>query len=273
MQTYLDIQAAVTKRFEKLVLVGYPDQGKVPTWGWGHTGPEVHVGQTITREQADFDFNRDQAIADAKLKRHVSPAAFAKLTEHEKAAVLDFVFNTGGGPEPDHKDCWTIWKDVEAGNLADVVAQFNRFIFVHVDGKPVTSNGLKNRRAAEIVLWNTGDQEAAVAVANAGGHTVSSGAIRALPTPPVTAAPKALGKTSFGLKVGALGTSAAGLAAKVFTPDTKEQASSFAGTVAEHAASFGHLGTILSSVAGASVVVIAAGMLFVHVTQQEAAKV
>lgn len=273
MQTYLDIQAGVTKRFEKLVLVGYLDQGKVPTWGWGHTGSEVRVGQTITREHADIDFDRDQASADAKLHRHVKPEAWATLTEHEKAAVLDFVFNTGGGPEADDKDCWTIWKDINTGKLADVVAQFNRFIYVHIDGKPVTSNGLKNRRAAEIVLWNTGDQDAAVAVANAGGATVSSAAIRVLPTPPVTTAPKALGKTSLGLKLGALVTSGGGLAAKAFTPETQDKATNLAARAAEHASSFGPLGHVVASVCGAGVVVIAAGMLLVHVSQAETAKV
>lgn len=270
MQTYLDIQAAVTKRFEKLVLVGYLDQGKVPTWGWGHTGPEVRVGQSISPAQADIDFNRDQAVADAKLKRHVTPEAFVAMTEHEKAAVLDFTFNTGGGPEPGDKDCWTIWKDINAGNLTDVVNQFNRFIFVHIDGAAVTSTGLKNRRAAEIVLWNTGDIEASVATATAGGHQVSSGAVRELPTPPTSSAPKAFGKLSLVLK-GALATvSSGGLAANVFTPDTQAKAQN----LADHASALpGHVGHVLAQVAGAGVVVIAAGMLLVHVSQQEAAKV
>jgi lysozyme len=273
MQTYQDIQAAVTKRFEKRVLVGYLDQGKVPTWGWGHTGPEVRVGQSITPEQADIDFIRDQAHADAKLHRHVKPDAWVTLSEHEKAAVLDFVFNTGGGPEADDKDCWTIWKDINSGNLADVVAQFNRFIYVHVDGKPVTSNGLKNRRAAEIVLWNTGDQEAAVAVANAGGQTVCSASCRVLPTPPTTTAPKPLAKTSLGLKISGLIASGGGLAAKAFTPETQDKATNLATTAAAHAASFGPIGHVVASVCGAGVVVIAAGMLLVHVSQTESAKV
>lgn len=271
--SYLVIQAAVTKRFEKCVLIGYLDQGKVPTWGWGHTGQEVRVGQSITQEHADLDFDRDQAEADAKLHRHIDPARFVALTEHEKAAVLDFVFNTGGGPEPDHKDCWTIWKDINAGNLEDVVTQFNRFIYVHINGQAITSNGLKNRRAAEIVLWNTGDVEAAVATANAGGQTVCSASCRVLPTPPVTSAPKPFAKVSLWLKGSGLLAGAGSLSTRVFTPDGQAQAQNVADTAAAHAASFGHFGPAIASVCGAAVVVVAAGALLVHVLQSEAAKV
>lgn len=271
--SYLEIQAAVTKRFEKCVLIGYLDQGKVPTWGWGHTGQEVRVGQSITQEHADLDFARDQAEADAKLHRHVTPTAFVAMTEHEKAAVLDFTFNTGGGPEPDHKECWTIWKDINAGRLEDVVTQFNRFIYVHINGEPVTSNGLKNRRAAEIVLWNTGDVEAAVATATAGGQTVCSASCRVLPTPPVQAAPKTLAKTSLWLKASGLLAGSGGLATKVFTPETQAKAQNAADVAAAHVSNFGHFGPAIASVCGAAVVVVAAGSLLVHVLQQEAAKV
>lgn len=273
MQTYLDIQAATTRRFEKCVLVGYLDQGKVATWGWGHTGPEVHVGQAITREQADIDFIRDQAEADAKLKRHVPPAAFSKLNESEKAALLDFVFNTGGGSEPGEKDCWAIWKAVAAGDLAAVPAQFNRFIYVHVDGKAVTSNGLKNRRAAEIVLWNTGDQDAAAATANAGGATVCSASCRVLPTPPEPDAPKSLAKTSLGLKLGGLVSSAGALATKALTDDNGDRLQNVHDTAVKHASELGHFGPALVSVLGAGVVCVAVAQFLVHVQQQQAAKV
>jgi lysozyme len=268
VQTYLDIQEAFTKKAENCVLVGFIHGDGTPTWGWGHTGPEVRVGQSITPAQAETYFQIDQALADRRMKDRCAPGALAKLDEHEKAAILDFVFNAGANPS------WTIWKVINGKVQGSVPDEFDRFIWVHPSpSKPaVTSAGLKNRRAAEKALWNTADVDTAIVVATAGGQTASS-ATRELITPPTPNAPKSFSKTSLGLKVGALGTSAAGLAAKVFTPDTKDQASAFAGTVAEHASSFGHLGAILSSVAGAGVVVIAAGMLYIHVTQQEAAKV
>lgn len=41
------------KREEGLSLVAYRDQGGVYTIGYGHTGPEVHVGLVWTLEQAE----------------------------------------------------------------------------------------------------------------------------------------------------------------------------------------------------------------------------
>lgn len=269
MQTYLQIQEAFTKKSESCVLVGYVHGDATPTWGWGHTGPEVKVGGTITPAQAETYFQIDQAHADAGLKRLCKPEALAKLAEHEKAALLDFVFNAG------ENSTWTIWKDVNAGLLADVPIQLDRFIWVHPNGpsKPaVTSAGLKNRRAAEKTLWNTADIETSIAVACAGGQTCSS-ATRELITPPTPDAPKAFSKTSLGLKISGLITGAGALAGNVFTDDTKSKAQMVADAAASHASSFGHFGPTISSVFGAGVVVIAAGMLLVHVTQHEAAKV
>lgn len=268
-QTYLDIQAAFTKKAENCVLVGFIHGDSTATVGWGHTGDGVKVGMVITPAQADTFFDIDQARADRELKENCTPLALSKLDEHQKAALLDFVFNAGANPS------WTIWKVVNGTQAGSVTDELDRFIWVHPNGlsKPaVTSAGLQNRRAAEKLLWNTADVGTAIKVATAGGQSVSS-ATREMVTPPTPDAPKSLAKTSLGLKVGALLTSGSGLAAKLATPDTQAKAQNLSDTVAAHASSFGHLGPIISSVAGAGVVVIAAGMLFVHVSQQEAAKV
>ncbi len=268
MQTYLDIQEAFTKKAENCVLVGYVHGDNTPTWGWGHTGPEVKVGQSISPAEAETYFKVDQALADHRMKERCTPAALAKLDEHEKAALLDFVFNAGANPD------WNIWKVANGTVAGSIPDEFDRFIWVHPGpGKPaVTSQGLKNRRAAEKAMWNTADIDVAVAVANAGGQTASS-AMTEQVTPPTPDAPKSLSKTSLGLKIGALVTSGGGLLGKFATPDTQAKAQNLSDTVSAHASSFGHLGSVLTSVAGAGVVVIAAGMLLVHVTQQEAAKV
>jgi lysozyme len=269
MQTYLQLQETFTKKAENCVLVGYVHGDNTPTWGWGHTGPEVKVGQSITPAQAETYFQIDQAKADKELRERCTPTAFAKLSEHEKAALLDFVFNVGANPS------WNIWKVANGTVPGSVPDELDRFIWVHPNGpnKPaVTNAGLQNRRAAEKTLWNTADVNTAVVVANAGGQTISS-ATRELVTPPTPNAPKSLAKTSLGLKIGGLFAGSSGLAAKVFTPDTQAKAQNAADTAAAHAASFGHFGPAIASVCGASVVVIAAGALLVHVFQQETSKV
>jgi lysozyme len=267
--TYQETAAELTKRGEKCVLFGYLDSGKVPTWGWGHTGPEVRVGQHITQAQADIDFIRDQAEADAALHSHVPPVPFAALTEHEKAALLDFCFNTGGGPLD--KDEWTIWKDARAGRLDDIPTQLGRFVYVHVDGKPVTSRGLKNRRSAEIVLWNTADVDAAVATACAGGETACSASIRTLPTPPTSVAPKALAKTSLAVKVGGLFTGGAGVVAN-YLPDITDKTQAVHDLAVRHG-SDNHYVLAVASCLSAALLCLGVAQLFIHHEQQQAAKV
>src|SRR6185312_5241795 len=60
---YSDTGLALTKSFEGLQLSAYPDQGGVWTVGYGHTGPDVHAGLTITRQQADMFLHADLAAA------------------------------------------------------------------------------------------------------------------------------------------------------------------------------------------------------------------
>lgn len=274
MTDYRDIARMLIQKSEALVLTGYLDQGKVPTWGWGHTGPEVHVGQTISPQLADHDLDVDIAKHDAILLAHADPATFAAFTDHEKAALLDFTFNTGGGPERGDKHEWDIWSVVRKGDAADIPAQFQRFIYVHVDGVAKTSAGLKNRRAAEVVMFNTGDVDAAGAAACAGGNRVCSAAIRELPTPPVPVANKAFSRTSLGLKIGQLlsGTSLTGVAASVFTDDNQSRLQGVHDTVSAHANELGHYGPALVSVIGAGVVLIAGAQFLIHLEQQAKAK-
>lgn len=268
MTDYRTLARALIDKSERDILTGYLDQGKVPTWGRGHTGPEVQVGVTISQEHSDIDLDNDLAKHDAALRQHVPPEPFSRMTEHEKAALLDFVFNTGGGPFD--KDEWNIWRVVRSGALAQVPAELNRFIYVHIDGVAKTSAGLKNRRSAEIVMWNTGDIDAAAAAANAGGNAVSSAAIRELPTPPVSGSPKALAKTSLGVKV-ATAISGAGAFIAQAVPGLGDHAQRLHDIVSQHS-DMPYAGPVASTLA-AIVVGCGVAALFIHDAQQKAAKV
>ena len=52
-KTYSEAGLALTKSFEGLNLAAYVDQRGVWTVGYGHTGPNVHVGLQITEEEAE----------------------------------------------------------------------------------------------------------------------------------------------------------------------------------------------------------------------------
>ena len=84
------------KRFEGCRLTAYPDPatgGEPVTIGYGHCGPEVKSGMTIS-----------QAIADAYLVKDVTHAADAleravtvPLTQGQVDALCSFIFNCGAG--------------------------------------------------------------------------------------------------------------------------------------------------------------------------------
>lgn len=209
MTAYIDLAATLIKRLEGCRLTGYADTGGVPTNGYGHTGPEVRVGQTVTQEIADHNLTVDLATAEGKILRYVKATAWAPLHDHEKAALISFAFNVGAGPT------WEIWKDINNGNLSDVPTQLRRFDKGEVDGKRVTISGLDNRREAEITFWNTADVNAAAAAATVAGIVrtgPSSGYVRELPTPPTPVPPPPLAKASLTTKL-VTATAAAGATA------------------------------------------------------------
>lgn len=198
--SYLDLAEGLVKRLEGCFLTGYHDSVGKPTIGYGHTGPEVRIGQTITQEIADHDLAVDLGIADRRLSEVCKPDALTVLHDHQRAALVSFVFNVGANPS------WTIWKDINAGNLADVPTQLMRFDHGMVGGKEVVIPGLEHRRTAEVIFWNTGDQAAALSVTTTANTVASppSGYTRDIVTPPRAVAPPPGVGASLGAKIVAI---------------------------------------------------------------------
>lgn len=134
---------ALTKQSESLRLTAYQDTGHVWTIGYGHTGPEVHQGLTITEAQADAYLAADIAWAVAA----VNGAVTAAINQNQFDALVDFCFNVGKASFLGS----TLLHDVNAGNFTAAAKQFGEWI--HVKGKVV--NGLVNRRKAEAALFST----------------------------------------------------------------------------------------------------------------------
>lgn len=132
---------ALIEGFEKLALIAYLGQEGKPTIGWGHTGPDVHLGMTCTREQADAWFIQDTHTAVAGVLRTVS----APLTQNQFDAMVAFTFNVGTGAES-HA---TIVRLLNTGDMTGAALEFAKWN--HVNG--VVSNGLTRRRAAEHDLF------------------------------------------------------------------------------------------------------------------------
>lgn len=191
------LATTITPKFEGCRLTAYPDTGGVPTIGYGHTGPEVRLGQSITQEIANHDLAVDLGTAASELEKQCGNLD-TLLDNHQRAALIDFCFNLGADPS------WTIWKVLRSGKLDQIPAQIQRFDRGKVGGVETVIPGLEHRRTAEIIFWNTADAAAAIAVTvtPAAVQAPPSGYTRAIDTPPAPAPTPPLNTQSLAVKVG-----------------------------------------------------------------------
>jgi lysozyme len=81
------------KRFEGCKLKAYQDAVGIWTIGYGHTGPNVHDGLTITQKQADDILAQDVG----RFASGVAANVRVSLTQSEFDALVSFAFNVGLG--------------------------------------------------------------------------------------------------------------------------------------------------------------------------------
>ena len=132
--------AHLTESFEGCKLTAYPDPGTggAPwTIGYGHTGPDVHPGLTITQEQAEELLMQDTQKAAAAVNAKVT----GDITQEEFDALVDFVFNVGAG----NFAASTLLKKVNAGEIHGAAAEFEKWDMAA--GKHMA--GLLRRRHSE----------------------------------------------------------------------------------------------------------------------------
>ena len=142
-RNYSETGLALTKEFEGLHLTAYADQAGIWTIGYGHSGPGVHAGLTITHDQAEALLAADVARAATAVKRLVT----APLTQNQFDALVDFAFNLG----PASLASSTLLSDINAGDLTSAASQFQRWD--HIRGTVVP--GLLRRRQAEAKLFTS----------------------------------------------------------------------------------------------------------------------
>lgn len=141
--TYSDAGLNLTKQFEGLSLTSYQDQVGVWTIGYGHTGPNVHGGMTITEAQAELLLESDVAAAVTGVNRAVT----AQIQQNHFDALVDFAFNLGCASLLSS----TLLRLINAGDLAAAAPQF--LLWDHAGG--VVVPGLLRRRQAEMDLFQS----------------------------------------------------------------------------------------------------------------------
>lgn len=115
----------------------YLDPARILTSCFGHTGPELRMGQTFTEEEC-----LNQLVADLhKHDRQLRSVVKVPLSEGEHAAYLSFVYNVGIGKFRRS----TALAKLNAGRRIEACHELMRWVYA--DGKVLS--GLRTRREAE----------------------------------------------------------------------------------------------------------------------------
>ena len=134
---------ALLRAFEGLSLKAYPDPGtKGDPWtiGYGHTGPEVRPGMTITDERAEVLLVED---AERHAQHVRSLCKGSQTSQHQFDALVSFDFNTA------KLHSSTLLKRHLAGQHDAASREFHRWVYA--GGRQL--RGLIRRRAAEAALY------------------------------------------------------------------------------------------------------------------------
>ena len=144
MRTIGEAGLALIKQFEGCRLTAYKPVSTEKYWtiGWGHYGPEVEEGQTITQAEADQLLLADcQRFADAVDNPQYCPPT-DQLNGNQRDALISFTFNCGVGRLK------TLCKNRTLPQIRDAMALYNKS-----GGKKL--EGLVRRRSAEQALFDT----------------------------------------------------------------------------------------------------------------------
>lgn len=138
------LAAPMTAGFEGYVPKTYLDPVKIPTACYGHTGKDVKLGQTYTKEECDGLLKKDLEIAG----KGVDQCVHVPITLNQRAAYTDFTLNGGTG-----LFCKSsMARKTNEGDAKGGCAALS--LYVYAKGKPLP--GLVKRRAAERALCEKG---------------------------------------------------------------------------------------------------------------------
>ncbi|MEC0234089.1 glycoside hydrolase family protein [Paenibacillus kribbensis] len=139
------------KKFEGCRLYAYKPVATETYWtiGWGHYGPDVKQGMTITRDKADAMLVADLAKYEAYVNDPSYVAITDKLTQNQFDALTSFCYNCGAG------NLKALCKGRTVVQIAQKISEYNK-------GGGNVLKGLVRRRAAELALYNKPDASSAV---------------------------------------------------------------------------------------------------------------
>lgn len=128
---------SLIKGFEGFRAKAYVCPAGVLTIGYGHTGPDVKPGMTITETRGTELLAQDVS----RFERAVDKFVKVPLSQNQYDALVSFTYNVGEGKLQSS----TLLKKLNAKDYAGAAAQFDRW---NKGGGKVLA-GLVRRRAAE----------------------------------------------------------------------------------------------------------------------------
>ena len=129
------------KAHEGLRLTAYNCSAGVLTIGYGHTGPDVTAGKTITQAAAE-----QLLTADLRWAEEAVNAALPGINQNQFDALVSFVYNVGAGA---FKSSTLLRKAKANANDPAIRAEFAKWR----NGGGKVLPGLVKRRAAEAELY------------------------------------------------------------------------------------------------------------------------
>ncbi len=139
---------ALVRRDEGLKLTAYRDGAGVLTIGYGHTGPSVTLGETITEAQAIVLLEADLGQAQYAVDDRTHDVA---TTDMQFSAMVSLCFNIGIGAFRTS----SVLRFHRLGRTKIAADSFLLWDKAHVNGKLVVLPGLLRRREEERALYLT----------------------------------------------------------------------------------------------------------------------
>lgn len=131
-------------KHEGLVLGTYPDPVGIITSCYGHTGPELKLGQKFSEDECLDQLAKDLSKHNSEMTKYIK----VPLSAQEHAAYLSFTYNVGVG----NFKSSTLLKLLNKGKRQEACEQLTRWVFAK--GKKL--RGLVNRRNDEKALCLSG---------------------------------------------------------------------------------------------------------------------
>lgn len=136
----------IIREFEGKKLKAYLCPAKVPTIGYGSTGPDIKLGMVWTDDQANARLARDVTSFAASIDKLIGKTA---TTQGQFDAMVSLAYNIGVGAFAKS----SVLANHLAKRPANAAGSFMLWNKATVNGKKVVLAGLDRRRKAEAELY------------------------------------------------------------------------------------------------------------------------